>query len=52
MNPVTAQDAYRFIYWYRDRLTRQQFNTLKGQVRAGDVDGAMRGLNKLLRSGC
>ena len=32
----------------RGNLTRQQFNTLKGQVLAGDVDGARRGLQKLL----
>ena len=28
-------------------LTRQQYKTLKGQILAGDVDGAMRGLTKL-----
>ncbi len=32
----------------RDRLTRQQYKTLKGQILAGDSDGAMRGLRKLL----
>jgi hypothetical protein len=29
-------------------LTRQQFKTLKGQVLAGDSEGAMRGLYKLI----
>ena len=33
----------------RHRLTRQQFNTLKGQALAGDVDGAAKGLLKLLK---
>ena len=28
-------------------LTRQQYKTLKGQILAGDADGAMRGLTKL-----
>ena len=28
-------------------LTRQQYKTLKGQILAGDADGAMRGLAKL-----
>jgi hypothetical protein len=28
-------------------LTRQQYKTIKGQILAGDVDGAMRGLSKL-----
>lgn len=32
----------------RDRLTKQQYKTLKGQILAGDGDGAMRGLRKLL----
>lgn len=33
----------------RDRLTKQQYKTLKGQILAGDGDGAMRGLRKILR---
>lgn len=32
----------------RHRLTTQQYRTLRGQVLAGDPDGAMRGLRKLL----
>lgn len=32
----------------RDRLTKQQYKTLKGQILAGDGDGAMKGLRKLL----
>ena len=32
----------------RDRLTKQQYKTLKGQILAGDSDGAMKGLRKLL----
>lgn len=32
----------------RDRLTRQQYKTLRGQVLAGDPDGAMKGLRRLL----
>lgn len=31
-----------------DRLTRQQLRTLKGQIFAGDADGAMRGLERIL----
>lgn len=33
----------------RPRLTTQQYKTLRGQVLAGDPDGAMRGLRKLLQ---
>lgn len=32
----------------RHRLTPQQYKTLRGQVLAGDADGAMKGLRKLL----
>ena len=32
----------------RHRLTAQQYRTLRGQVLAGDPDGAMRGLRKLM----
>lgn len=35
---------------HRDKLTRQQYKTLRGQVLAGDPDGAMRGLRKLLQN--
>ncbi len=32
----------------RPRLTAQQYRTLRGQVLAGDADGAMKGLRKIL----
>lgn len=32
----------------RGRLSAQQYRTLRGQVLAGDADGAMKGLRKLL----
>lgn len=32
----------------KNLLTRQQHKTLRGQVLAGDADGAMRGLDKIL----
>lgn len=35
----------------RDRLTAQQYNTLRGQVLAGDGDGALKGLRKILLKG-
>ena len=33
----------------KDRLTKQQYRTLRGQVLAGDPDGAMKGLRKILQ---
>lgn len=35
----------------KDRLTAQQYRTLRGQVLAGDGDGAMKGLRRLLKNG-
>lgn len=32
----------------KNRLTRQQYRTLRGQVLAGDGDAALQGLRKLL----
>lgn len=40
--------ALKEIRKYKRMLTTQQMRTLKGQVISGDVDGAMRGLNKLI----
>lgn len=34
---------------FRDRLTVQQYKTLRGQVLAGDGDGALKGLRRVLR---
>lgn len=32
----------------RDKLTKQQYKTLKGQVLAGDPDAALKGLRRIL----
>lgn len=42
------QKALTYIKYCRDRLTPQQYRTLRGQVLAGDGDGALRGLRKIL----
>lgn len=36
---------------HRHLLTQQQYKTLRGQALAGDAEGAMRGLRKLLNTG-
>jgi hypothetical protein len=41
-------DARECLKKYRRFLTRQQLKTLMGQVKAGDIDGAMNGLDKIL----
>lgn len=35
----------------RGKLTKQQYRTLKGQILAGDSDGAMRGLVSIMMRG-
>ena len=40
---------YRMLKKYRPYLTRQQYKTIKGQIIAGDYNGAEKGLKKLLR---
>lgn len=42
-------DAMLCLRKYRRYLTRQQLRTLVGQIKAGDIDGAMNGLSKILR---
>lgn len=44
-----ACEVYYLLECQRDRLTRQQLRTLKGQIFAGDADGAMRGLKRILK---
>mgnify|MGYP006361747173 CR=1 FL=1 len=42
------KDAYAVLRQYRVYLTRQQVRTLVGQIKAGNADGAMNGLSKIL----
>ena len=41
--------ALRQLGRYRGVLTRQQIQTLRGKILAGDVVGAMNGLQTILR---
>ena len=41
-------EALRAIKANAGNLTRQQMKTLRGQALAGDVDGAIKGLERLL----
>lgn len=50
MDAVKPIDTKAFIQLKacRDRLTAQQYRTLRGQVLAGDGDGALKGLRTIL----
>ena len=41
-------NAMMFLKRYRSQLSFQQYKTLRGQVLAGDSQGAMKGLKRLL----
>ena len=50
--PVAEDSAAFFIgvmKGYKQYLSVQEFKTMKGQALAGDIEGARRGLNRLLR---
>jgi hypothetical protein len=49
INPIN-QRALIALNRARNRLTPQQFKTIRGQVLAGHTDGAMRGLQKVLKT--
>ena len=49
MESITPPQAYHLLRLSRKKLTRQQHKTLCGQIRAGDVTGAVKGLEKLLK---
>lgn len=42
-------NALKAIRQHKYMLTKQQYRTLKGQAIAGDHEGALKGLDKLLR---
>ena len=42
---------FKILKVYKHQLTKQQYKTLKGQILAGDKEGAMKGLRKLLKRG-
>lgn len=39
----------RALKQVRNMLTAQQYRTIKGQILAGDIDGASKGIAKILR---
>jgi hypothetical protein len=48
IKPINAEALLK-LKAYRTMLTEQQYKVLRGQVLAGDTDGAMKGLRKIQR---
>lgn len=46
-----AHETLQELRRHLGELTVQQYRTLKGQALAGDIDGAKRGLYKILNGG-
>ena len=49
MNRNTDAGALLILRNTKHRLTMQQYKTLRGQIIAGDADGAMKGLRNILQ---
>ena len=47
LKPIDPKALFK-LKAYQGKLTPQQYKTLRGQILAGDADGAMRGLQKLM----
>lgn len=47
-NPINIQ-ALKYLKRARPYLTPQQYRTIKGQILAGQLVQAMKGLNRLLK---
>ena len=41
---------YMKLKHYQSQLTKQQYLTIKGQIKKGDYMGADKGLNRLMKS--
>jgi len=48
MEQRATRNALSLLGEHRSQLSRQQLKTLRGQILAGNIDGAMRGLNTML----
>ena len=48
MRERTLVRCYRLLKKYKQELTKAQYSTIKGQIRKGDYEAAMKGLNRLI----
>jgi len=38
---------YKLLNQYKWRMTKQQYKTIKGQIKKGDFEGALKGISRL-----
>lgn len=48
MDTEKMQSALSYLKKKKPELTVQQYSTIKGQILAGDVDGAIRGIDRVV----
>lgn len=46
---MNTPGAFNLLNTHKKYLTKQQYSTLKGQIRAGEVETAMKGLQNVIR---
>lgn len=46
---MNTQGAFYVLNTNKKNLTKQQYRTIKGQILSGDIEGAMKGLQRLTR---
>lgn len=49
MMETKDQQALNKLYENKNVLTYQQYRTFKGQIKAGDIEGFNKGLDRILR---
>ena len=49
VNLISEKEAVNNLRKYKEVLTRQQYRTILGQIKHGDRDEAMKGLNRLIK---
>jgi hypothetical protein len=50
MNYALINAFLKLLNNYKNRLTPQQYRTLRGQAEGGDIPGARRGLERIIRT--
>lgn len=46
---MNTPEAMNHLKTHRKHLTKQQYSTIKGQILSGNIEGAIKGMNKLIR---
>lgn len=46
---MDSTKAYELLRRSRPKLSRQQYRTLSGQIRAGETEAAMKGLETIIK---